>query len=71
MTYLKASEHQPNCDGRFLCVVRVTQPCGTVWWIEQIIERVNAQWVLGEGAEVTKWTTLPYGGWPKYSDAEE
>lgn len=69
-TYTKVNDGQPQHDGRYLCVVRVTQPCGTAWWIERIVDRHMGEWAVGDGGTVTKWMALPYGGWPQYTDGE-
>jgi hypothetical protein len=55
----------PLYDGRYLCVVRITQPCGTTWLQERIADRYMGEWVVGEGGVVEEWMPLPYGGWPK------
>lgn len=69
MTYTNASEQQPVHDGRFLCVVRITQPCGITWWVERIVERDQGAWIgVGEGGEVVQWMPLPLGGWPLYAE---
>lgn len=58
----------PLYDGRYLCVVRVTQPCGTTWLVERIVDRHMCKWIVGEGGEVVEWMPLPYGGWPKSTE---
>jgi hypothetical protein len=70
MTYTKLSESQPKHDGRYLCVVRVQQPCGTVWFVERIVTRQMAQWEVGDGGTVVEWMILPYGGGVNYRENE-
>lgn len=70
MEYTRTKEQEPQHDGRYLCVCKVVQPCGTTWYIEQIVERKMGAWEIGEGGAVLKWMNLPYGGWPRYEDAE-
>lgn len=70
MTYNKASEQRPKHDGRYLCVVRVKQPCGTVWYVERIVDRYMGEWSVGDGGTVVEWMNLPYGGGVNYRDSE-
>lgn len=65
MKYTRCKEAEPRYDGRYLCVVRITQPCGTTWLVERIVDRHMAGWVVGDGGVVTEWMALPHGGWPR------